>query len=261
MLLCSVIGLADPASTAVPTMGLVFSQGFTHVFTNAKPFKAADSNTLSIILANALSFIYIAALLIKMDTSAESDQDQMLFTTFLLVVLLVGPAAIAFQLIKSELGSRCDAVCGKKVVEEVISAEDAEKRYKKSLKKVKAASLVGGWLGSGTDRKLVDGSDSDDDSVAGMLGGGGGGSNLLQLEAAAATKIQSAARRGSAKAVVQTKRDEAAAAAAAQAALPKKRPSPRKASEKASVRKTSANKGAPVLKSRSTSNVPAIEEI
>ena len=180
LLLASVIGLADPASAAVPTMGLVFSLGFTHVFTANMPFKSPDSNTLSIILSNSLTLIYIAALLIKMDTSSDSKQDQMIFTIFLLAILLLGPAAIAFQMIRSEFKATFqrlqNAMCGKVVVEEVISAEEAEKRYKKSLRKVKEASAVTGWLASGTDRKLVEfDSDSDSDSSKGTQDTKGGG--------------------------------------------------------------------------------------
>jgi len=64
---------------------------FIHVF-ELRPYKDQSDNTLGIILGYCLAFLYLSALMIKMDASgSKSDQDA--FAYILMFLLLSGPAA------------------------------------------------------------------------------------------------------------------------------------------------------------------------
>ena len=101
LILSSVIGLVDADSPAAPTLGLILSMAFTQVF-NMQPYKDPTDNFLGIMLAYCLAFLFLGALMIKVDATFnnDSDSDQDLFSYILIVLLLAGPTA-AFVMLAS----------------------------------------------------------------------------------------------------------------------------------------------------------------
>jgi len=91
LILASVVGLVDAESAIAPVLGLIIAMFFIHVF-ELRPYKDQSDNTLGIILGYCLAFLYLSALMIKMDASgSKSDQDA--FAYILMFLLLSGPAA------------------------------------------------------------------------------------------------------------------------------------------------------------------------
>jgi len=97
LILGCVIGLADPDSAAAAVMGIVFSFIFYSVFIGLMPFKKQDENTFSITLSASLGFLFLAALMIKVDITSDGDDDQDLFSALLVLILFAGPVVVTIQ--------------------------------------------------------------------------------------------------------------------------------------------------------------------
>jgi len=106
LLLASVIGVLSADSPASSVIGLIGCFVFIYVFVEMKPFKADDDCNLGIVLAYALTFFFLAALMIKVDVANESSVDSNLFGALLLIVLGVGPFAVIIQLASSQIKTR-----------------------------------------------------------------------------------------------------------------------------------------------------------
>jgi len=92
-----VVGIADADSAAAPTIGLLIALFYVAVFTEIRPFKNPDDNTLAIILSFSLVLFFLAALMIKVDATGDSPEDRALFDYLLLLVLGSGPFFIVAQ--------------------------------------------------------------------------------------------------------------------------------------------------------------------
>jgi hypothetical protein len=103
LLLASVVGIADSNSAAAPTIGLLISQCYVFVFMKFLPFKRKDDNDLAIVLAFSLVFFFLAALMIKVDATGDSAQDQRTFDIILITVLGSGPLFLVLQYVQTTL--------------------------------------------------------------------------------------------------------------------------------------------------------------
>jgi len=103
LLLASVVGIISKDQVVAPVLGLVFSLAFTFLFTAYRPFQNADDSTLCIILSNAVSVFFLAALIVLAGFIGEDDaKSQSSFGIILIVVILLGPL---FILIRSVSGN------------------------------------------------------------------------------------------------------------------------------------------------------------
>jgi hypothetical protein len=91
------VGIADADSAAAPTIGLLIALFYVAVFTEIRPFKNPDDNTLAIILSFSLVLFFLAALMIKVDATGDSAEDRALFDNLLLLVLGSGPFFVVAQ--------------------------------------------------------------------------------------------------------------------------------------------------------------------
>jgi len=78
-----------------PVLGLLGSLGFTFLFTALRPFQNSDDSTLGIILSNAVSVFFLAALIVLAGFIGDDDANsQSSFGVILIVVFLLGPLYI-----------------------------------------------------------------------------------------------------------------------------------------------------------------------
>ena len=99
LLLASVIGVVDAESAAAPTIGLLICFVFLYIFIDFKPYKSKSNCNLGIILQYSIALLFLSALLIKVNATSDSNNDQVILGYFLMVVLLAGPTMITLQLI------------------------------------------------------------------------------------------------------------------------------------------------------------------
>ena len=97
--------MVSAQSAAAPVLGLILSVLFIWVFTNYKPFKKSSDSNISVILAVSLLFLFLAALMIKVNATSDTDSDQEVFGIILVGVLAAGPAVITIQAAASLLAS------------------------------------------------------------------------------------------------------------------------------------------------------------
>jgi len=103
LLLASVIGMVPADSAAAPTLGLIIALVFIFVFVDFKPFVDPENNTLGILLAYAVAFFFLGAILIKVDAAGESKRDQLVFEVILMLVMFTGPSLILLKAIYDEI--------------------------------------------------------------------------------------------------------------------------------------------------------------
>jgi len=99
LLLASVIGVVEAKSAAAPTIGILICFIFLYIFIDFKPFKNPSDCNLGIILQYSIALFFLSALLIKVNATWDSADDQKVFGYFLMIVLFLGPMMITGQLI------------------------------------------------------------------------------------------------------------------------------------------------------------------
>ena len=105
--LASAIGMVGGDSAAGPVIGLILSLIFLGVFVRLVPYKENDDSQIGVILSYSLAFIFIAALLIKVDAAAnDSESDQEAFGILLGIVMFSGPLALILKIIAQEITAR-----------------------------------------------------------------------------------------------------------------------------------------------------------
>jgi len=103
LLLASVVGIISKDEVVAPVFGLLVSLGFTFLFTAFRPFQNSDDSTLGIILSNAVSVFFLAALIVLAGFIGDDDANsQSSFGVTLIVVFLLGPL---FILVRSAGGN------------------------------------------------------------------------------------------------------------------------------------------------------------
>jgi hypothetical protein len=101
-------GIASSESALSPLLGILISMAFIHVF-SFKPFKENRDNTLSVMLTYSLTFIFLGALMIRLDALPDRDFEKKLFEVTLVVVFALSPVLIAADLIFSVCTSHVPA--------------------------------------------------------------------------------------------------------------------------------------------------------
>jgi hypothetical protein len=142
------IGIASADSAVSPILGLLICGVFTYLFVELKPYKEREDSDLSIVLAYSLALIFLAAILLKVDVGGDDPDDQKVFGVMLIVIVLAGPIAIAYQATTSAVrSSRAAKVqLAKKKVEKkrlktairssiVVAALNAKKKYMEGFSK------------------------------------------------------------------------------------------------------------------------------
>ena len=100
LLLASVIGVASRDSALAPVLGFLLCLLFLHLFSK-RPFKKRDNSTLGIVLTYSLAFIFLGALLIKVNAQPNGELERRIFEIVLVFLLLVGPGLILFNILWS----------------------------------------------------------------------------------------------------------------------------------------------------------------
>ena len=103
--MASVIGIASEDSALAPVIGFLLCLVFLHVFSK-RPFKQDDDSSLGIVLTYSLAFIFLSALLIKVNAQPQGDLEDQLFGILLVLLLIVGPGIIILDIVWSFLSSR-----------------------------------------------------------------------------------------------------------------------------------------------------------
>jgi len=103
--LASIIGIASEDSALAPVIGVLLCLVFLHLFSK-RPFKDDDDSSLGIILTYSLSFIFLSALLIKVNAQPQGDLEEQLFGVLLVLLLIVGPGIVVMDMFWSFLSSR-----------------------------------------------------------------------------------------------------------------------------------------------------------
>ena len=136
-------------------MGVVFSLGYTWVFTKKRPYKARDNNDLGVTLAYSLVLLYLAALMIKVDSTSDSNRDQMVLGIFLVCVVVIGPLAVLYQYMKPYLKICCAPITKRfaKKEEDVMDATEAAEHFRR--KSMGAGGVTVAFAAA--DMQLIDG--------------------------------------------------------------------------------------------------------
>ena len=87
------IGIASGDSALAPLLGFLLCIGYLHLFSK-RPFKEGDDNTLGIVLNYSLAFMFLGALLIKVNAQPKSDFERNIFDMIMIFLLFAGPDAI-----------------------------------------------------------------------------------------------------------------------------------------------------------------------
>ena len=129
LLLASVIGVVEAKSAAAPTIGLLICFIFLYIFIDLKPYKNTSDCNLGIVLQYSIALFFLSALLIKVDATWDSANDQEIFGHFLMGILFIGPTMIIFQLISTYIKKERRKKVGddegvKKVVNNIGYLED-----------------------------------------------------------------------------------------------------------------------------------------
>jgi hypothetical protein len=98
LLLASIVGLVSENSPANALVGILICAFFIWVFTEAKPFKDANNDTLSVVLAYSLFFFFLSALLIFVSVASQQPSDQRVYGACLIAILAFGPSTIITQI-------------------------------------------------------------------------------------------------------------------------------------------------------------------
>jgi len=105
LLLASVIGIASEDSALAPVLGFLLCLAFLHLFSK-RPFKDNEDSTLGIVLTYSLAFIFLGALLIKVDAHPKGDLEHSIFEITLVFLLTMGPGIIIIDPFWSFLSRR-----------------------------------------------------------------------------------------------------------------------------------------------------------
>lgn len=100
LLLASVIGVASEDSALAPVLGFLLCLVFLHLFCK-RPFKGDVDCTLGIVLTYSLAFIFLGALLIKVDAQPNGELEHRIFEVVLIFLLLMGPGLIIYTFLRS----------------------------------------------------------------------------------------------------------------------------------------------------------------
>jgi Ca2+-binding EF-hand superfamily protein len=99
-----VIGIASEESALAPVIGILLCLGFLHIFCQ-RPFKEEEDSSLGILLTYSLTFIFMSALLIKVDQQPDGPLERRLFGFVLVFLLMMGPGVIIMNLLTSVLSN------------------------------------------------------------------------------------------------------------------------------------------------------------
>jgi hypothetical protein len=137
LLLASVIGIVDADSAAAPVLGVFISLLFVFVFQKIQPYKKADDNHLAILLAFTLVAFFVAALMIKVDATSDSEKDQDIFDGLLVGTLALSPFFLIIKALSSYLPSASFFLSlggqGNTAASKVDTAEEVERKYRSSF--------------------------------------------------------------------------------------------------------------------------------
>jgi len=100
LLLASVIGIASEDSALAPVLGFLLCLVFLHLFCK-RPFKGDVDCTLGIVLTYSLAFIFLGALLIKVDAQPNGELERRIFEVVLIFLLLMGPGLVIYTFLQS----------------------------------------------------------------------------------------------------------------------------------------------------------------
>ena len=99
LLLAPVIGIASGDSALAPVLGFLLCLLFRRLFSK-RPFKKDDNSTLGIVKTYALSFIFLGALLIKVDAQPNGELERRIFEIVLVLLLVIGPGLIVINFLR-----------------------------------------------------------------------------------------------------------------------------------------------------------------
>jgi len=100
LLLAAIVGVVSANAVAAPVLGIIISAVFQWAFTKYEPYRNDGDNDLSVLLSFGLVFLFLAALLIKVDATSDAERDQVLLGALLIIVLFSGPIMLALILIR-----------------------------------------------------------------------------------------------------------------------------------------------------------------
>ena len=98
------------------------------MFIDFKPYKNPSDCNLGIILQYSVTLIFLSALLIKVDATSDSANDQEILGYFLMLVLLLGPIMITFQYVGSFV-----KMCSRSKAQKLAEIDNLENDYLKSI--------------------------------------------------------------------------------------------------------------------------------
>ena len=105
LLLASIIGIASEDSALAPVIGFLLCLAFLHLFSK-RPYKKYYDSTLGIVLSYSLAFMFLSALLIKVNAQPYGTLERRIFGAVLIILLLMGPGIIIFTVVRSFLIKR-----------------------------------------------------------------------------------------------------------------------------------------------------------
>ena len=107
LLLASVIGIASEDSALASVLGFLLCLGFHRIFSK-RPFKEEDDSTFGIVLTYALAFMFLGALLIKVNAQPSGELERRIFEIILVFLLLMGPGIIITNALRSIFKKRLE---------------------------------------------------------------------------------------------------------------------------------------------------------
>ena len=109
------IGIASEDSALAPVIGFLICLAFLHLFCK-RPFKEEEDSSLGIVLTYSLAFIFLSALMIKVDALPQGDLERRLFGFVLVFLLIMGPGIIIINLFSSVLSNFTERNCRQKTM-------------------------------------------------------------------------------------------------------------------------------------------------
>ena len=99
LLLASVIGIASEDSASAPVLGFLLCLVFLHLFCK-RPFNKDEDSTLGIVLTYSLAFIFLGALLIKVNARPNGELERRIFEIVQIFLLVMGPGLIIVTFVR-----------------------------------------------------------------------------------------------------------------------------------------------------------------
>ena len=101
LLLAAIVGIVSEDAAAAPVIGIIVATAFGWIFTNFKPFKEDADNMINEIMAFALLFFFVAALMIKSDMTSDDEEDEKTFGFLLVFILVSAPLFLMLVTVSS----------------------------------------------------------------------------------------------------------------------------------------------------------------